>query len=133
MTAEAISTEEAPTPRAAYSQAVRRGPLLFLSGQVGTDPRTGRLVSENVAEQTRQTLANLGAVLAAANSSWSDVVSVRVYLVDQADYREMNAVYDAAMVRPYPARTTVYCGLNPGNRVEMDLVAVVDQPATRPT
>lgn len=122
----AISTDAAPTPRAAYSQAVRRGQLLFLSGQVGTDPATGRLVSDDVAAQTQQTLANLGAVLAAAGASWADVVSVRVYLVDQGDYRAMNTVYDAAMVAPHPARTTIYCGLNPGNRVEMDAVAALD-------
>jgi 2-iminobutanoate/2-iminopropanoate deaminase len=125
MRSEAVSTGDAPTPRAAYSQAVRRGPLLVLSGQVGTDPRTGRLVGDDVGEQTRQALDNLGSVLQAAGSSWSDVVSVRVYLVDRADYAAMNAVYDAAMVEPYPARTTVYCGLNPGNKVEIDAVAVV--------
>lgn len=125
VTTETITTSSAPTPRAAYSQAVRRGSLLFLSGQVGTDPATGRLVSGDVADQTRQTLANLSAVLEAAGASWTDVVSVRVYLVDQADYGAMNAVYDAAMVAPFPARTTIYCGLNPGNRVEMDAVAVL--------
>lgn len=125
MSTEVITTTGAPTPRAAYSQAVRHGSLLFLSGQVGTDPAVGRLVSDDVAEQTRQTLANLSAVLEAAGASWADVVSVRVYLVDQADYGAMNAVYDAAMTAPFPARTTIYCGLNPGNRVEMDAVAVV--------
>lgn len=121
----AISTDAAPTPRAAYSQAVRHGRLLFLSGQVGVDPATGRLVSDDVADQTRQTLTNLGAVLAAAGASWADLVSVRVYLVDQGDYLAMNTVYDAAMTTPYPARTTIYCGLNPGNKVEMDAVAVL--------
>ncbi|MEE6287332.1 RidA family protein [Georgenia sp. MJ173] len=121
---EAVATAGAPTPRAAYSQALRRGPFLFLSGQVGTDPRTGQLVSADVGDQTRQTLANLEAVLTAAGGSWSDVVSMRVYLVDQADYRAMNAVYDAVVVAPYPARTTIYCGLNPGNRVEIDAVAM---------
>ena len=125
MSTEAIATAQAPAPRAAYSQAVRQGPFLFLSGQVGTDPRTGTVVSDDVADQTRQTLANLGAVLAAAGSSWSDVVSVRVYLVDPAHYREMNVVYDAAMTEPYPARTTIYCGLNPGKLVEIDVVAVL--------
>lgn len=125
MTAQAVSTPDAPTPRAAYSQAVRRGALLFLSGQVGTDPATGRLVSDDVGAQTRQTLANLRAVLAAAGASWADVVSVRVYLVDQGDYAAMNAVYDEAMTAPFPARTTIYCGLNPGNRVEMEAVAVL--------
>lgn len=125
MSAEAITTDGAPTPRAAYSQAVRAGRLLFLSGQVGVDPRTGTLVSDDVGEQTRQTLANLKAVLAAAGASWSDVVSVRVYLVDRVHYPQMNVVYDAAMTAPYPARTTIYCGLNPGNLVEMDAVAVL--------
>jgi 2-iminobutanoate/2-iminopropanoate deaminase len=126
MTSEAVSTPEAPTPRAAYSQAVRRGALLYLSGQVGTDPSTGRLVGPEVGAQTRQTLANLGAVLRAAGASWANVVSVRVYLVDTDDYPDMNAAYDAAMTQPYPARTTIYCGLNPGNKVEIDAVAVLE-------
>lgn len=122
---EAVSTDGAPTPRARYSQARRRGAFLFLSGQVGTDPRSGRLVGEDVGDQTRQTLKNLTAVLEAAGATWADVVSVRVYLVETADYAAMNAVYDAAMVAPYPARTTIYCGLNPGNRVEIDAVAML--------
>jgi len=129
---EAVTTHAAPTPRAAYSQAIRRGPFLFLSGQVGTDPATGGLVSDDVAEQTRQALDNLGAVLAASGASWADVVSVRVYLVDQGDYRAMNAVYEDAVVAPYPARTTIYCGLNPGNRVEVDAVAVIGPVSSGP-
>jgi len=127
MSAHSITTDAAPTPRANYSQALRRGPFLFLSGQVGTDPRTGTLVSEDVGEQTRQTIANLGAVLEAAGASWADVVSVRVYLVDTADYPAMNTVYNDAVHEPYPARTTIYCGLNPGNRVEIDAVAMLPE------
>lgn len=127
MSAHSITTDAAPTPRANYSQALRREPFLFLSGQVGTDPRTGTLVSDDVGEQTRQTIANLGAVLEAAGASWADVVSVRVYLVDTADYAAMNAAYNAAVHEPYPARTTIYCGLNPGNRVEIDAVAMLPE------
>jgi len=127
MRPESVSSGAAPTPRAAYSQAVRAGSLLFLSGQVGVDPRTGRLVSDDVGDQTRQTLANLTSVLEAAGASWADVVSVRVYLVDTGDYGAMNAAYDAAMTEPYPARTTIYCGLNPGNKVEIDAVAVLPE------
>lgn len=125
MRPEPVATAEAPTPRAAYSQAVRCGSLLFLSGQVGTDPGTGRPVSEDVGTQTRQALENLRSVLLAAGASMGDLVSVRVYLVDTGDYAAMNAAYDAAMVEPYPARTTIYCGLNPGNKVEIDGVAVL--------
>ena len=99
--------------------------MLFLSGQVGVDPDSGRLIGEDAGVQTRQTLANLSSVLAAAGASWSDVVSMRVYLIEQTDYAAMNQVYDQTMQQPYPARTTIYCGLNPGIRVEIDAVAVL--------
>lgn len=127
MRPEPIATPEAPTPRAAYSQGVRWDRLIFLSGQVGTDPGTGRLVGGDVGAQTRQAFANLASVLRAAGGSLADLVSVRVYLVDTADYAAMNAAYDAAVTEPYPARTTIYCGLNPGNRVEIDAVALLPE------
>lgn len=119
-----ITTERAPTPRAAYSQAHRRGNLLFLSGQVGLDPATQH-VSESAGEQTAQALRNLTAVLEEAGSSWQDVASIRVYMTEREHYGEMNEVYETFVREPYPARTTVYCGLNPGYLVEIDLIAVL--------
>jgi 2-iminobutanoate/2-iminopropanoate deaminase len=127
MRAQAISTDEAPVPRASYSQGLRRGDFLFLSGQVGTDALTGQLVSDSVEGQTVQALRNLGHVLVAAGASWGDVVSVRVYLTDPADYAQMNECYNAAVSEPFPVRTTIYCGLNPGIKVELDAIALLDR------
>lgn len=122
----AISTEQAPTPPAAFSQAVRKGPILQVAGQVATDPRTGEVVSGGVADQTRQVFANIEAVLEAAGAGLDDVVMFRVYLTDTAHADEMNTAYRECVREPYPARTTVYVGLPPGLLVEIDALAVLD-------
>ena len=125
MSKQAIRTDKAPTPVASYSQAVRRGDLLFLAGQGGFDASTGRLAGDGIEEQTRQTLRNLQYVLEAAGGSWDDVVTVRVFVTDHAEFAGMNAVYGEFFAEPYPARTTVFCGLAPGMKVEIDAVAVL--------
>jgi 2-iminobutanoate/2-iminopropanoate deaminase len=124
MVKTAISTEAAPSPAAAYSQAVRKGNLLQVSGQVGIDPSSATLV-EGVAEQTRQTFRNLIAILRAAGSSMDDVIMLRVYLADPSDFAEMNKAFEEFVTQPYPARTTVGTGLQPGILVEIDALAVV--------
>lgn len=115
-------------PRAAsvgpYSHAVWAGELLYLSGQTPIDPATRALVAGDIGAQTRQCLANLGAVLAQAGLGLGDVVKCNVYLVDMADFAAMNAAYREAFVAPYPARTTVGVAALPlGARVEIELVA----------
>lgn len=126
MTKAAISTEQAPTPPGPFSQAVRKGNILQVAGQVATDPRTGEVVPGGIAEQTRQVFANLEAVLRAAGADLDDVVMCRVYLTDTAHADEMNATYQECVCEPYPARTTVYVGLPPGLLVEIDALAVLD-------
>ncbi|MBK1788549.1 Rid family detoxifying hydrolase [Prauserella cavernicola] len=126
MTNGAISTDAAPKPVAAYSQAKRKGNILQLAGQVGIDPATGSVVEGGVAEQTRQVFANLEAVLEAAGASMADVVMMRVYLTDTAHFAELNETYNQLIVEPYPARTTVYVGLPAGLLVEVDALAVLD-------
>ncbi|PXY24755.1 reactive intermediate/imine deaminase [Prauserella sp. PE36] len=126
MTNGAISTDAAPKPVAAYSQAKRKGNILQLAGQVGIDPATGTVVPGGVAEQTRQVFANLEAVLAEAGASMTDVVMMRVYLTDTAHFAELNETYNALIPEPYPARTTVYVGLPEGLLVEIDALAVLD-------
>jgi 2-iminobutanoate/2-iminopropanoate deaminase len=115
-----------PPPTAAYSHAVRAGDLLFVTGQLGVDPKTGTLVSGGVAEQTGQIMQNLQTVLRGAGTSLERVVMVRIYLVNfSADYPTMNAVY-ASYFKPgrFPARTTVgVTNLALGSLVEIDLVA----------
>ncbi|WP_215545754.1 RidA family protein [Amycolatopsis sp. CA-230715] len=121
----AISTEAAPKPVAAFSQAVRKGNLVQVAGQVAFDPKTGDVVGENVADQTRQTFKNIEAILAEAGASIDDAIMVRVYLTDTAHFAEFNEVYNTLVSEPYSARTTVYVGLPAPLLVEIDVLAVV--------
>jgi 2-iminobutanoate/2-iminopropanoate deaminase len=110
-----------------YSHGVWSGDLLYLSGQAGVDPATGKLVNAEIADQTRQCFRNLFSVLAAAGLSPSQVVKVNVYLADMADFAAMNAVYATEFEKPYPARTTVGVAALPlGARVEIELIARKD-------
>ncbi|HKN54094.1 MAG TPA: RidA family protein [Amycolatopsis sp.] len=123
----AITTEKAPTPVAAFSQAVRKGNILQVAGQVAFDAASGAVVGDDVAEQTRQTFKNLAAVLEAAGASFADVVMVRAYLTDTAHFGPFNEVYNELIGEaPHPARTTVYVGLPAGLLVEIDALAVLD-------
>ncbi|WP_104522791.1 RidA family protein [Blastococcus atacamensis] len=125
MSKQAIFTDKAPAPVASYSHAVKANGMLFLAGQGGFDVRTGQLVGDGIEEQTRQTLQNLQHVLEAGGASWDDVVSVRVYVTEHAEFAGMNQVYGEFFTEPYPARTTVFCQLAPGMKVEIDAVAVL--------
>ena len=112
-----------PPPKGAYSPAVRAGDFVYVSGQVPRDPRTGALVGEgDVAAQTRQTLANLSAVLAAAGCALTDVVSVAVHLADADDWGAFDAVYRETFRPPFPTRTVVGAALR-GVLVEVTAVA----------
>jgi len=126
MSKTAITTPDAPAPVASYSQAVRKGPILQVAGQGPGDPATGQFVPGGVAEQTRQTLRNVQAILAAAGATFDDVVMMRVYLTDPAHFPDMNAVYTEFVDAPFPARTTVFVGLAPDMLVEIDALAVLD-------
>lgn len=121
-----ISSPEAPAAIGPYSQAVRHGRYVWTAGQVGLDPATGELVSTDVAEQTRQVLANLSAVLTAAGCSLADVVKTTVFLTDMADFAAMNAVYAERFPDPAPARSTVaVAGLPRAARVEIEALAAL--------
>lgn len=107
-----------------YSHGVVSAGHAFLSGQTPLDPATGRLVEGDIAAQTRQCFANLGAVLAAADLTFDDVVKCNVYLTDMDDFAAMNAVYAEHFAQPYPARTTIGVAALPlGASVEIELVA----------
>lgn len=97
----------AAPPRGNYSPAVRAGDFVYVSGQVPRDPATGELLGSDVAEQTRQTLAKLDAVLRTAGGSLADVVSVTAYLQDIEDWDAFNRAYGEAFTPPFPTRTTV--------------------------
>lgn len=114
---------DVPPPKGAYSPAVRAGDLLFVSGQVPRDPRSGELVGgDDVIAQARQTLANLGEALAAAGASLGDVVSVLVHLADPNDWGAFDAVYRETFAPPFPTRTVVGAALR-GIKVEITAVA----------
>ena len=93
---------DVPPPAGAYSPGVRAGNLLVVSGQVPRDPRTGAVVGDDVATQSRQVLANLEGVLRAGGATMADVVSVTVYLADEGDWGAFNAVYRDTFRPPYP-------------------------------
>jgi 2-iminobutanoate/2-iminopropanoate deaminase len=124
MAKQAVSTPDAPRAIGPYSQAVRAGELLFLSGQVPIDPATGNIIDGDIAAQTRRVFDNLGAVLAAGGLSFADVVRATVYLADMNDFAAMNAVYGQYLTEPYPARVTVQVARLPKDaRVEIDMIA----------
>jgi reactive intermediate/imine deaminase len=130
MVKKAIHTDAAPPPAANYSQAVRKGNILQVAGQVGIDPATNQVAGDTVAAQARRTFANLNAILAEAGSSLNDVLMVRVYLTDSSHFAEFNEVYNEmfneSATEPHAARTTVFVGLAPGLLVEIDALAVVE-------
>ena len=120
----AISSPDAPKAIGPYSQAVRAGQLLFVSGQVPLDPATGQLVDGDIAAQTRRVFDNLGAVLKAGGRSFGDVVRTTVFLADMNDFAAVNEVYGTYFSEPYPARATVQVARLPKDaRVEIDLIA----------
>lgn len=122
-------SDQAPSPAGPYSPSVRIGSLVAGAGQAGMT--TTGVIVEGVGPQTRQTLSNLLATLAASGASADDVLSVRVFLTDPADFDAMNAEYRTFFAEPYPARTTVYVGLPPGLLVEIDALAVLPEGDSR--
>ena len=112
-----------------YSRAVWVGNLLYLSGQLGIDPATGKLAEGGVAAETQQLLKGLSAVLSAAGLGMGDVVKANVYLTSMDDFATMNKVYESFFEAPYPARTTVAVAALPGGgHVEIELVAARSLP-----
>jgi 2-iminobutanoate/2-iminopropanoate deaminase len=122
---EAVATKGAPAAIGPYSQAVRAGQLVFLSGQVPLDPATGQLVEGDITAQTRRAMDNLGAVLAAAGCGFGEVVRTTIYLVDLGNFGAVNEAYATYFAPPYPARATVQVSALPrGAAIEIDMVAV---------
>ncbi len=123
---ETISTENAPGAIGPYSQAVRAGNLVFCSGQIPLDPQTGEFVSDDIAEQTRQVLKNLSAVLEAAGTSLNNVVKTTVFLSDMNDFVKMNEIYAEFFGENKPARATVQAARLPRDaKVEIECIALV--------
>jgi len=120
-----IRTPKAPEAIGPYSQGIRSGRHIFLSGQIPLDPSTGTVVSGSIEDQTRQVLRNLQAVLESEGATLDDVVKTTVYLTDLSAFAAMNSVYGEFFKAPYPARATVGVSALPkGVGVEIDVMAV---------
>ena len=121
-----VRAAAAPAPVGPYSQAVEHAGWIFASGQIPLHPDSGALVADDVEEQTRQVLANLRAVLAAAGAELADVVRTTIYLTDLAHFGRVNSVYAEHFTsEPQPARATVQVAALPlGAAVEIDAIAV---------
>ena len=124
MPREIIATDRIAPPVGPFSNAVRAGDLLFLSGQIALDPATSKLVAGDVGAQTERIFTNISAVLEAAGKSFDNVMKTTVYLADIKDFSAMNAVYARYFRAPYPARTTIQAAALPlGAAVEIEVVA----------
>ena len=121
---EYVKTDRAPLPISCYSQAVKAGGFLFISGQAPLDPKTKKLVKGGVAAQTKQVLENIKAIAEAANSSLSNVVKMTIFLKNIEDFKQMNDVYCTYFVKDPPARTTVQAQL-PMPEMLIEIEAIV--------
>lgn len=124
MSKKAIQTEDAPAAIGPYSQSIRAGNFLFLSGQIPIEPATGRMVTLGIETQTRQVLQNIQAILMAAGVNTDAVVKTTIYLTDLNDFQAVNEIYTEYFDEPYPARATVQVAALPrGALVEIDAIA----------
>jgi len=122
---EIIATPQAPAAIGPYSQAVRAGDQLFISGQLGIDPATGQIVAGGIAAETRQAFANLRAILEASSFAFTDLVQVQVFLADIKDFAAMNEVYATFFPSAPPARAAFQVAALPkGGRVEVMAQAI---------
>jgi 2-iminobutanoate/2-iminopropanoate deaminase len=125
MSKDAIQTRHAPAAIGPYSQAIRAGHTVYLSGQIGLDPGTGNL-RDGLEAQTRQVIANLKAVAEAAGGSLDDIVKLTLLLADMADFAAVNEILAKSFTLPYPARATYQVAALPKSaRVEIEAVLVL--------
>lgn len=121
-----ITANAAPLPIGPYSQAVRQGDLLFISGQLGMDPTSGEMVSDNAADQAGQALANLAAIAVAAGTDLSKTLKTTVFVTDLSQFAEINAAYGAIFEHSLPARSTIEVSALPkGGKVEIEAIVAL--------
>ncbi len=119
-----IETRHAPAAIGPYSQAVESDGTVFLSGQIGLDPKTGAIVQGGIEHETRQVLDNIREVLHAAELGYRDVVKTTIFLISLADFEIVNGVYGEHFTEGYPARSTVQVSALPrGARIEIEVIA----------
>lgn len=125
MSKEIIQTKHAPAAVGPYSQAIKIDGLVFVSGQLGLDPETGKLV-DGIEAQARQVLANLNSILTASGSHCDNIVKTTIFLADMADFAAVNSIYAEAFTDAPPARSTVEVSALPlGGLVEIEAIALL--------
>ena len=125
MSKEPITSKHAPAAIGPYSQAIRDGRIVYLSGQIGLDPKTGNMV-EGLEAQTHQVFRNLRAVATAAGGTLDDFVRVSILMVDLADFAKVNAIMAGYFAQPYPARATYQVvALPKGGLIEVEGIVVL--------
>lgn len=123
---QTVFSEKAPKPVGPYSQAVKAGKLLFVSGQLPIDPNQGKIVAADIASQTKQVMENIKAILEAVGYTMKDVISTTAYLSSMTLFDQFNIEYARYFATDFPARATVACELKAGALVEVSVVACKD-------
>src|SRR5687767_4239071 len=125
MTKTIVSTPQAPSPIGPYNQAILKGNMLFISGQVCIDPATGNLKNKDIQEETHQVMHNLKAILYAAGMEFSNVVKTTIFITDMNRFAEINEVYGKYFTSEFPARETVQVSALPRFvNVEISMIAI---------
>jgi 2-iminobutanoate/2-iminopropanoate deaminase len=123
-----ISTNDAPAAVGPYSQAVRAGSLVFCAGQIPLDPKSGQIISQDIADQTRRVLDNITAVLKAEGLTFEHIVKTTIFLIDLSDFQTVNEIYGSYFKQQPPARSTVQVSALPkGARVEIEAIAMAEE------
>ncbi|BBN19807.1 2-iminobutanoate/2-iminopropanoate deaminase [Marchantia polymorpha subsp. ruderalis] len=126
MAKECVKTDKAPAALGPYSQAIKANNVLYCSGILGLDPKTGQFVSESVEGQTEQIMANMGEILKAGGASYESVVKTTIMLADLADFKTVNEIYAKYFPAPAPARSTYQVAALPLNaRIEIECIATI--------
>ena len=126
-----VSTSDAPAAIGPYSQAIRSGSMLFCAGQIPLDPKTGQIVSDDIAEQAKRVLENIGAILRAEHLNFDHVVKTTIFLTSMGDFQAVNEIYATYFRENPPARSTVAVSALPkGAKVEIEVIAVASDNST---
>jgi 2-iminobutanoate/2-iminopropanoate deaminase len=125
-----ISTADAPAAIGPYSQAIRRGAMLFSAGQIPLDPKTGQMVSGDIGEQTKRVLENISGILRAAQLNFDNVVKTTIFLTSMNDFQTVNEIYGSYFRENPPARSTVAVAALPkGAKIEIEVIAMTSEEA----
>ncbi|MGY8917296.1 MAG: Rid family detoxifying hydrolase [Flavobacteriales bacterium] len=121
-----LHTDDAAKPVASYSQAVKAGELVFVSGCIPIIPSTGELIENSIEDATAQCLENVKQILKGADLDFTNIVKVSIFMINTEDYKAMDATYASILPQPYPAREAVFVSALPKNaRIEISVIAKV--------